>query len=67
MARIDDGELYLEIEGATEEQLCAGLGAARRHLVGCGVNVARNACRGSPRGASSEGGALGSRQVRSSR
>lgn len=41
MARIDDGELYLEIEGATEEQLRAGLSAARRHLVGCGVDVAR--------------------------
>lgn len=41
MARIDDGELYLEIEGATQEQLRAGLIAARRHIVSCGAQVGR--------------------------
>lgn len=41
MARIDDGELYLEIEGSTEEQLRSGLVAARRHIVGCGAQVGR--------------------------
>lgn len=38
MAKIDDGELYLEIAGATDEQVSAGLIAARRTLVG--VNIA---------------------------
>lgn len=33
MAKIDDGELILEIEGATDEQLHLGLRAARAHFV----------------------------------
>lgn len=41
MARLDDGEIFFESEGATEEQLRAGLIAARRHIVGCGANVFR--------------------------
>lgn len=36
MTRVDDGELYLEIRGATEKQLRAGLAAARRYITRCG-------------------------------
>jgi hypothetical protein len=37
MTKVDDGELYLEIRGATEEQLRAGLIAARAYISRCGV------------------------------
>ena len=40
MARIDDGELYLEIEGASEEQLRAGLIAARKRIARTGFGLA---------------------------
>lgn len=39
MARIDDGELFLEIEGATQEQLRAGLTGARQYIARSGVYV----------------------------
>lgn len=39
MARVDDGELYLEIEGATEGQLRRGLIAARKSLAEAGVDI----------------------------
>ena len=39
MARIEDGELLLEIEGASEEQVSHGLAAARQHLQQSGVNL----------------------------
>lgn len=39
MARINDGELFLEIEGATEVQLQRGLSAARQYIARSGVYV----------------------------
>jgi len=39
MARIDDGLLYLEIDGASQEQLQKGLAAARLHIVRAGLFV----------------------------
>jgi hypothetical protein len=39
MTRVDDGELYLEIRGATEEQLRAGLAAVRAYISRCGMYV----------------------------
>jgi hypothetical protein len=39
VARIDDGELYLEIEGATEAQLSEGLAVARRYIERAGAFV----------------------------
>lgn len=39
MARIDDGELFLEIEGAGEDQLQRGLSAARQYIARSGVYV----------------------------
>lgn len=39
MARIDDGELLLEIRGATEDQVAQGLAAARQYLEQAGVNL----------------------------
>lgn len=41
MARIDDGELYLEIEGADEDQLSSGLTAARSHIARNGIGIVR--------------------------
>jgi len=40
MARIEDGELYLEIKGATEDQLRSGVAAARRSFEEAGVDMA---------------------------
>lgn len=39
MARMDDGELVLEIEGATEQQLERGLRAARQYITRARVDV----------------------------
>jgi len=39
MASIDDGELYLEIEGASEEQLRKGIIAARQEFEKSGVPI----------------------------
>ena len=39
MARFDDGELYIEMEGATHEQAQRALVAARRMIAGAGVSL----------------------------
>ena len=39
MASIDDGELYLAVEGASEDQLRRGLAAARASLEQSGVSI----------------------------
>jgi hypothetical protein len=43
MMRADDGELYLEIRGATEERLRAGLIAVRAYISRCG-SMRRTPC-----------------------
>ena len=39
MARMDDGLISLEIEGASEDELRRGLAAARRHIARSGLYV----------------------------